>query len=69
MKPAELSRILSVGMLMLGLGGAIYSAFEWIHAPASISLKYVILFVMWLVLAIGWGSRLIPDGTRESRKQ
>jgi len=67
MKPAQLARMLSITMLLLGLGGAIYSAVEWTHAPSSSSLKYEILFVMWLVLGIGWGSRLLPNGPRKTR--
>jgi hypothetical protein len=69
MRAAQLHRTLSVAMLILGLGGAIYSGIEWMHAPASTSLKYVILFVMWLVLGIGWGARLLPNASREPRKQ
>ncbi|MGH9513735.1 MAG: hypothetical protein ACRD2U_16520 [Terriglobales bacterium] len=61
MTHAQLSRNLSIAMLALGLGGAIYSGVQWMHASASNSLKYVILFVMWLVLGIGWGSRLLPN--------
>jgi len=67
-KPAQLSRILSIAMLLLGLGGAIYSAFEWTHAPAAAVTKYEILFVMWLVLGIGWGSRLLPNGPTKVQK-
>jgi hypothetical protein len=68
MNPSQLGRFLSITMLLLGLGGAIYSAVEWMHAPAASSTKYEILFVMWLVLGIGWGVRLLPNGPRDSLK-
>jgi hypothetical protein len=68
MNPSQLGRLLSITMLLLGLGGAIYSAVEWMHASASSSTKYEILFVMWLVLGIGWGVRLLPNGSRDSLK-
>jgi hypothetical protein len=67
MKPSRLSRVLSIAMLAFGLGGAIYSAIQWTRGPASSSVKYEILLVMWLALGIGWGSRLLPDGTRKRR--
>lgn len=54
-------------MSAFGLGGAIYSAIQWARGPASSSVKYEILLVMWLALGIGWGSRLLPDGTRKRR--
>jgi len=56
--------MLSITMLAFGLSGAIYSAIEWRRGPASSSVKYEILFVMWLALGIGWGSRLLPEGGR-----
>ena len=65
MKSSRLSRMLSLAMFTLGLGGAIYSAIEWRRGPASSSVKYEILFVMWLVLGIGWGSRLLPNRAGE----
>jgi len=68
MKQSPSGRVLSIAMLLLGLGGASYSAFERIYAPSASSLKYEVLFVMWLVLGIGWGSRLLPNGPGESRK-
>ena len=54
-------------MSTLGLCGAIYSAIEWIRGPASSSVKYEILLVMWLALGIGWGSRLLPEGAVKRR--
>ena len=54
-------------MLVFGLGGAIYSAIQWMRGPASSSVKYEILLVMWLALGIGWGSRLLPEGRVERR--
>ncbi len=68
MNGSQSSRGLSLVMSVFGFGGAIYSVFERIHAPGSNSLKYEILFVMWLVLGIGWGSRLLSNGPGESRK-
>jgi hypothetical protein len=67
MKATQLSRVFSITMSALGLCGAIYSAIEWIRGPASSSVKYEILLVMWLALGIGWGSRLLPDGNRNRR--
>jgi len=67
MMPSRLSRILSITMSALGLSGAVYSAIEWRLGPASSSVKYEILFVMWLALGIGWGSRLLPEGGRGRR--
>jgi hypothetical protein len=55
-------------MLTIGLGGAVYSVIEWIRGPASNSVKYEILLVMWLALGIGWGSRLLPDGAVKRRE-
>ena len=68
MKQSPSGRVLSIAMLLLGLGGASYSAFERIYAPGASSLKYEVLFVMWLVLGVGWGSRLLPNGPGEGRK-
>ncbi|MFI5071077.1 MAG: hypothetical protein ACHP8A_09315 [Terriglobales bacterium] len=68
MKQSQSGRVLSIAMLLLGLGGASYNAFERIYAPGASALKYEVLFVMWLVLGIGWGSRLLPNGPGESRK-
>ncbi len=68
MKQSQSGRVLSIAMLLLGLGGAAYNAFERIYAPGASSLKYEVLFVMWLVLGIGWGSRLLPNGPGEGRK-
>jgi len=67
MKPSRPSRVLSVTMLACGLGGAIYSAIQWARGPASSSVKYEILLVMWLALGIGWGSRLLPEGVVKRR--
>jgi hypothetical protein len=68
MKPSQLSRRLSMAMSTIGLGGALYSAIEWIRGPATNSVKYEILFVMWLALGIGWGSRLLPERRGERRQ-
>jgi hypothetical protein len=67
MKPPRLSRVFSITMSALGLCGALYSAIEWIRGPASNSVKYEILLVMWLALGIGWGSRLLPEGAVRRR--
>ena len=69
MKSSSRGGVFSVAMTVLGLGGAVYSAIEWMHSSSSTSTRYEILFVMWLVLAVGWGSKLLANGPRESKKQ